>query len=171
MKIIYMPSVICIGFLKFFALIHKLPKEKFLLLCLTRNLVSGDITASLRNAVYIKLSFLRLKKSSFICIDFSKFFATIHKLSKKKFLLLCLTSNLVSCDITALWLKTYFRKVPFSKNYISLRLICIGFFKYCNHTTNCIQGKILLLLMFDRAIFPWDITMHFEENYMIFGLR
>ena len=34
-------------------------------------------------------------------MDFSKFFATIHKLPKKKFLLLCLTSNLVKGDITA----------------------------------------------------------------------
>ncbi len=157
MKIIYMPSVICIGFLKFFALIHKLPKEKFLLLCLTRNLVSGDITASLRNAVYIKLSFLRLKKSSFICIDFSKFFATIHKLSKKKFLLLCLTSNLVSCDITALWLKTYFRKVPFSKNYISLRLICIGFLKFFVTIHKLPKEKFLLLCLTSNLV-SGDIT-------------
>ena len=31
--------------------------------------------------------------------------------------------------------------------------------------------KILLLLTLDGTIFPRDITMPFEENYMIFGLR
>ena len=45
------------------------------------------------------------------------------------------------------------------------------FFKYCNHTTNYSQGKIHLLLMFDCAIFPGDITMPFEENYIIFGFK
>ena len=34
-------------------------------------------------------------------MDFSKIFAPMHKLSKKKFLLLCLSSNLVKGDITA----------------------------------------------------------------------
>ena len=72
--------------------------------------------------------------------------------------------------------------MPFCKNAINTKLsfgsfvywssfICIVFPKYCTHTTNCNQGKIFLLLMFDGAIFPRDITMPFEENYMIFGLR
>ena len=30
--------------------------------------------------------------------------------------------------------------------------------KKCDHTTNCNQGKIQLLLMFDGTIFPSDIT-------------
>ena len=58
----------------------------------------------------------QLKSSSFcknyislrlICIVFSNFFAPMHKLSKKKFLLLCLTSNLVRGDITASLKKLY----------------------------------------------------------------
>ena len=64
---------------------------------------------------------------------------------------------------------------PFEENAINTKLsfdsfaywssfICIDFPKYFTHTTNCNQGKILLLLMFYGAIFPRDITMPLMET-------
>ena len=63
-----------------------------------------------------------------ICIGFSNFFAPMHKLSKKKFLLLCLASNLVRGDITASLIKTIwylvfkYRKSSICKTFITPKL-------------------------------------------------
>ena len=114
----------CIGFLKFYVTIHKLPKEKFLLLCLTSDLVRGDITAF--NVNLILQDFVFIFSTTLIvfflyALLFQILFAPIQKLSKKKFLLLCLTSNLVRGDITASLKKTIWYLVLNIVNLVFVR--------------------------------------------------
>ena len=90
----------------------------------------GDITKPLIKPTFTLFGFSAKIKSSFCYMHhFFKFFVPIHKLSNKKFLLLCLTSNLVRGDITAslkkiiLYLVFKYRKSSICKAFTTLKLL------------------------------------------------